>query len=855
MKTSILLFHFFCFLSVASASVLNWEALTELPAPEGLEKNIGVAGPFVGVHNDALIVAGGANFPDKPLWDTDKVWHDKIYVLVDKGDGNFVWEHGGKLEKPIAYGSSVSTSEGVLCIGGDDSQKVYTDVFLLSWNPLDKELSKKKMPSLPEPVAYGSAVIHKDTVYLVAGQSGKKLDTAHNKVWTFNVSEGEKGQWKSLPGAPWKSRAFLQVATQNNGYDDCIYVIGGRQQGANRVNFFSDVWEYNLSTKEWRERKKSPTPIMAGTAIGFSQSHIAVLGGADGSLWGQEDDLKDDHPGFPKKTYLYHTITNTWIEAGESPANHVTTVPVEWKNSLIIASGEIRPRVRSAMIWKVTPTPIQKGFGTINYIVLIVYLLIMVGVGFYFAGKNKGTDDFFRGGKKMVWWAAGCSIFATMLSSLTFTGLPGKAYATDWVYFIANMMIPVVAFVAVYVALPFYRKIDATSAYEYLEKRFSRKVRWLGSGFFTLFHIFRMAVVMSLTGLALASATPLTPYQSVIVMGVLSIIYCALGGIEAVIWTDTIQAIVLLGGAVIAFFMLMSGVDGGFEGFLSIAGDADKFRMANYNWDITSAQVAIWVIVLGAFAHNVSGYTADQTVVQRYMTTPDEKTAAKSIWTNAFLSVVASVLFFGLGAALFAFYATNPEKLDPTIKTDQIFPLFIANEMPVGLAGLIVAGIFAAAQSTVSTSMNSTATTLVTDFMKPLKLGNQSDSFYLKWARILTIIMGLLGTAFGLFFLNPEIKSLFDEFIKIVGLILGMLGGIFLLGVLSKRAHATGALIGCLGGTIVVVYIYTQTNVTAYFYPFASVGSCLLIGWIASFIPVKYKQNIEGLTIHSLREN
>ena len=197
MKTSILLVHFFCFLSVASASVLNWEALTELPAPEGLEKNIGVAGPFVGVHNDALIVAGGANFPDKPLWDTDKVWHDKIYVLVDKGDGNFVWEHGGKLEKPIAYGSSVSTSEGVLCIGGDDSQKVYTDVFLLSWNPLDKELSKKKMPSLPEPVAYGSAVIHKDTVYLVAGQSGKKLDTAHNKVWTFNVSEGEKGQWKS----------------------------------------------------------------------------------------------------------------------------------------------------------------------------------------------------------------------------------------------------------------------------------------------------------------------------------------------------------------------------------------------------------------------------------------------------------------------------------------------------------------------------------------------------------------------------------------------------------------------------------------------------------------------------------
>ena len=855
MKTFILLFHFFCFLSFASANVLKWEELTELPAPDGLDENIGVAGPFVGVHNDALIVAGGANFPDKPLWETDKVWHDRIYVLSKQSDGNYVWQNGGKLDKPIAYGSSVSTSNGVLCIGGDDSKKVYTDVFMLSWNAKDKKLSKKEMPSLPEPVAYGSAAIHNNTVYLVAGQSGKKLGTATNKIWTLNLSEAENSKWKPLPDVPWKSRAFLQVATQHNGYDDCIYVIGGRQQDGDRVNFFSDVWEYNLNTKEWRERKQSPSPIMAGTAIGFSQSHVAVLGGADGSLWGKEDDLRDDHPGFPKKTFLYHTITNTWIEAGESPANHVTTVPVEWNNSLIIASGEIRPRVRSATIWKVTPTPIQKGFGLINYIVLIVYLLIMVGVGFYFAGRNKGTDDFFRGGKRMVWWAAGCSIFATMLSSLTFTGLPGKAYATDWVYFVANMMIPVVAFIAVYIALPFYRKIDATSAYEYLEKRFNRNVRMLGSGFFTLFHIFRMAVVMSLTGLALASATPLTPYQSVIVMGVLSIIYCALGGIEAVIWTDTIQTIVLLGGAIIAFFMLMSGVEGGFDGFLSIAGDADKFRLANYNWDITSAQVAIWVIILGAFAQHVSGYTADQSVVQRYMTTPDEKTAAKSIWTNAFLSVLASVLFFGLGAALFAFYVSHPEKLDPTIKTDQIFPLFIANEMPVGLAGLIVAGIFAAAQSTVSTSMNSTATTLVTDFMKPLKMGNGSDSYYLKWARILTIVMGVLGTAFGLFFLNPDIKSLFDEFIKIVGLILGMLGGIFLLGVLSKRAHATGAIIGCLGGIVVVLYVWKETNVTAYFYPFASVGSCLMIGWIASFLPVREKQNTDGLTIYSLRDN
>ena len=154
-----------------------------------------------------------------------------------------------------------------------------------------------------------------------------------------------------------------------------------------------------------------------------------------------------------------------------------------------------------------------------------------------------------------------------MLSSLTFTGIPSKAFAQDWVFAMGNFMIPVVAIVVVFVAMPFFRRIDATSAYEYLERRFSRSVRLFGSASFTLFHVFRMAVVMSLTGLALAVATPLTPGESVLLMGVLSILYSTLGGIEAVIWTDTIQTLVLMGGALLAMGMLIAGVDGGLGGF------------------------------------------------------------------------------------------------------------------------------------------------------------------------------------------------------------------------------------------------------------------------------------------------
>jgi SSS family transporter len=440
-----------------------------------------------------------------------------------------------------------------------------------------------------------------------------------------------------------------------------------------------------------------------------------------------------------------------------------------------------------------------------------------------------------------------------MLSSLTFTGIPSKAFAQNWVYAVGNMMIPVVAFVAVFVALPFYRRIDVTSAYEYLEKRFSRRVRLFGSASFTLFHIFRMAVVMSLTGLALAVATPLTPAQSVLLMGVLSIIYCTLGGIEAVVWTDTIQTVVLLGGALLAIVLLIMGSDGGFSGSVQTAMDADKFRVANFHWDITSAQLALWVVIIGAIGQNISSYTADQAVVQRYMTTPDQKLAARSIWTNAIMTIPATILFFGMGTALFAFYHSHPDRLDPTITTDQVFPLFIAREMPIGIAGLIVAGIFSAAQSTVSTSMNSTATTVVTDFMRPYQACT-TERGYLAAARALTFLMGVLGTLFGLIFINPDIKSLFDAFIKVIGLFMGVLGGLFVLGVLTRRANAFGALVGALVGAAAMFALWRFTNVNGYLYTASGITTCVVVGYLASLVGGGQDRDLTGLTIFTRAE-
>jgi N-acetylneuraminic acid mutarotase len=308
---------------------------------------------LVGVHNGALIVGGGANFPNQPLWETDKVWHDRIYVLTRTADG-YAWLDGGVLPSPRAYVAAVSTSRGVICMGGNDSTTTFDDVLLLSWDPVNKKLTQSTLPRLPGPCAFGSAALIGDVVYLAGGMSGSQLDTAMKNFWSLDLSKSddtEAFQWRELPAWPGPERALNITAAQR----DRVYVMSGRRQNGESVDFLKDVYEFNPSIQKWLVRADAPQSIMAGTGIGWGRNKIFTLGGADGSMWGQEEILKDDHPGFPKKAFAYDTFTDTWTSAGETPANHVTTVPVIWNSKIIIASGEVRPRVRSAKIWAVVP--------------------------------------------------------------------------------------------------------------------------------------------------------------------------------------------------------------------------------------------------------------------------------------------------------------------------------------------------------------------------------------------------------------------------------------------------------------------------------------------------------------------
>lgn len=494
-------------------------------------------------------------------------------------------------------------------------------------------------------------------------------------------------------------------------------------------------------------------------------------------------------------------------------------------------------------------TNVSGQLSSADFAVLAAYLLTLVLIGVYFSRRERTTSDFFLAGRRVPWWAAGISIFATQTSAITFMAIPAKVYATDWTYLLAYATIPAVAPLVVYVYLPFFRRLDITTAYEYLERRFNIAARLFGSTAFVLMQLARMGIILCLPALALASVSDLPVWLCIVAMGVLCTVYTALGGIEAVIWTDVLQVVVLLGGALLSLGIIVAGVDGGIAGVLTVAHADAKLHAFNWTFDHTVA--AVWVVVIGNMFITLGPYTTDQVVIQRYLTTRTEKLAAKAIWTNAILTVPAAAVFFAVGTALYVFYKAHPAALDPSVPTESVFPWFIATQLPVGVAGLVIAGLFAAAMSSLDSSLNSIAAALVTDFYRRFASG-VTDQRCLKLARWLTILAGIFGTSTALLIASLEITSLWDLFVEVLGILTGSLSGLFALGIFTRRATGTGGLIGAAASIVAVVAVRQLTDLHFFLYAAVAVATCLAVGYVASLLLGSSSRPLQGLTIYTM---
>jgi len=412
-----------------------------------------------------------------------------------------------------------------------------------------------------------------------------------------------------------------------------------------------------------------------------------------------------------------------------------------------------------------------------------IYLLAMVYLGTSFRKKSSTPSGFMIAQGKLPSWAVGLSMLGAFVSSITFLAYPGQAYNFNWDAYMFSLTLPFAALIATIFFIPLYRSRISVSAFEYLEQRFGPWARIYGSVSFMFGESTRIGMILFLTSLPLHNITG-WPYQTIIVVaGITVIFYTMIGGIEAVIWTDVVQVIILFGGALFAILFIFLGMPEGPKQVFTIAAENHKFSLGS--WDLNLITPTAWVVVLYGIMENLRNFGVDQNNVQRYQTTRTIKEASRSLWTAAIGYIPISALFLFIGTALYAYYSVHtnylPDALREKLMGDKIFPYFIATILPAGIRGLLIAAIFSAAQSTISSSLNCLSTLTLVDFYKRYFRKDVDDKLSMKRLHQYTVFWGIFGTIIGLFMV--KIKVALEVGWQLGGIAGGGVIGLFLLGI------------------------------------------------------------------------
>jgi len=677
------------------------------------------------------------------------------------------------------------------------------------------------LPALPEPLSNAYAAVLADKLYVAGytragGARLLALDTA-----------APGAAWETLPAWDGRGAAISSLAAQNSAI--LITLRGGEGQGDRLLR-----WS---ARNGWAEMKPVSGHVLPGAARSTGQAHVLYLAyPARGAA------------GLPQ-LHTYHTITGSWAvaplpEAAAAPGEEIAT---GWGNGLLRAYAGADGRQQLAYTEIVSGKRLLKTF---DWIVIVAYLAGMLGIGWYcyIREKRNSTSDFFVGGRSIPFWAAGISLYAANTSSISYIAIPAKAFETNWQY-MTNNLVAVVALTFVAVAVvPLLRRLNLMSVFQYLEIRFHPSIRMIASLICILVQIgSRMSVILLLPSLAIATITGIDVTWSIIIMGGFTIVYTAMGGMKAVVWTDFVQLFVKMGGALFAIGFIIWKLDGGVAEFVSVAAAESKTTLFDFSWDLT--QPTVWGFIFLVLFDVVLTFPKDQVLMQRVLSTKSAKEATRSIWTFAAISIPGGFIFYTIGTALYTFYKSHPERMNPLLNVDATFPLFIAAELPTGITGLIIAGILAAAMATLSGIMNSVATLASVDFYEKL-VKNPTPKKSVLFAEIATVATGLIGIAAALLLSRFNAHSLFDVSIELAGLLSGGFAGAYTLGMFTRRANWQGVAIGIVCSSILTTVCWSMKLVHPYFYLPISIMLCIVFGYLASYLFPAPTQSLEGLTIY-----
>ncbi|HLR31365.1 MAG TPA: sodium:solute symporter, partial [Fodinibius sp.] len=426
---------------------------------------------------------------------------------------------------------------------------------------------------------------------------------------------------------------------------------------------------------------------------------------------------------------------------------------------------------------------------TIDYVLFFTYLIGIIIVGASFYDKDKTSDTFTTGDQKFPGWAVTLSIFATFVSSISYLALPGNAYGGNWNVFVFSLSLPIAAFIALKYFVPLYRRVNSPSAYTYLEDRFGLWARIYVSACYLLTQVMRIGTILYLLAITVHTITDWNIPLIILMTGVSVMIYSMLGGIQAVIWTDAIQAVILIGGAVVCIIYLLVNIPGGWNTFIEVGNDGGKFSLGSFGLELDAP--TFWVVLIYGLFINLQNYGIDQNYVQRYIASPSDESAGRSALWGGLLYIPVSLAFLVIGTLLYVFYETGAGELAPELMAegqgDKVFPYFIVHQLPAGLTGILIASIFAAGMSTVSTSFNSGATVIYTDYYLRFRKKTTGKDKSMRVLYLASAALSILGMLVALAMIN--VKSALDAWWSLASIFSGGMLGLFLLGAFAPRSH------------------------------------------------------------------
>ncbi len=708
------------------------------------------------------------------------------------------------------------------------------------------ELLQTELPSLPRPLMMAGAGFFDDQaekqLYVVGGTTTALPGGASAAVWryTFGVPEPN---WQEMPAMPGGARLLPGIACF---YNDVLVFGGFAVEGQGTLRSLARAEAYRWKRVDgttftgWRALPPMPAAVAAPAVMQTGQVHVAVAGGISagkGDAWPRLDGAGS------ADIFVFHDVTETWVRKGLLPAAALQPVAIRQEDGWALVSA---PAVFDMAVRRTV-----RSLGALDYLGLFGYFAIVSCAGLWFSRKQTGSESFALADRKIPWWMAGISMFATGASSISFMAIPAQSFRTSLIWSFPFLMLIPLFFLEAYVLYPLIRRLRITSTFEYLERRFHPSLRYIASAqAITLQTFGRMNMVMLLPALAIHAVTGMNVYYSVLLMGAVTTAYTVKGGLKAVILTEVIQGITMLVGVSLIFGLAVSAVPGGFAGFVATGRQFGRFTPAIWSWDYTMP--VIWILVLTPLINKVA-IAADQPTIQRVFATPlrdVRKVAAMFVFCGVVISFAVTLA----GVAVFTYFHAHPEKLDIAMTNDQVIPLYIVQRLPLGIAGLIIASLFSAAASALAGSMNSVAILFTEDFYRKLKK-DVGDRERLITMKVASAAAGMVATGCAMYMAGLNQRSLFQTWNEMLALLGGGFLGIYVLGTYTRRANSMGAFTGAVASIVATVLVKKYTPVHWYAYLPIAVATCVVIGYLVSLITPRQNKDLTGLTIFDIRRD